>query len=96
MLRTCARSLADLPDIIEPIGLVRLKGGRAQWWAARSRIEVDGWRLTLDKRPDHGDAFKAASMSVGMPAPMSSRGASTPSWLAKASSAGSAWLLVHH
>jgi hypothetical protein len=50
----------NLPDVIGPIGLVRSEGGRSHWWAGRSRIEVDGWRLTLDTRPDHGDAFKDA------------------------------------
>lgn len=52
----------NLPNIIGPIRLSVSEAGRRTWWAGRWQTQVDGWTLTLDGRPDHGDVLKDAHL----------------------------------
>jgi hypothetical protein len=53
----------NLPDIHGPIGLVERDGDHVRrWWLGRWRIEVAGWLITLDSRPDHSDATTDADL----------------------------------
>jgi hypothetical protein len=48
----------NLPDFHGPIVLTRATEAGDHWWMGRWQIEVDGWTLTLDVRPDHARVWK--------------------------------------
>jgi hypothetical protein len=49
----------NLPNWHGPIRLTAVAPSGAQrWWTGRWRIEVDGWTITLDVRPDHREVWQ--------------------------------------
>ena len=47
----------NLPDVDGPIALFEQDAERVKrWWLGRWQVEVDGWRITLDSRPDYSQA----------------------------------------
>jgi hypothetical protein len=48
----------NLPNLHGPIALTRTTEGGDHWWLGRWEMEVDGWKLTLDVRPDHAQVWR--------------------------------------
>jgi len=50
----------NLPNVVGPINLSAANGDTKRWWCGRWRVDVDGWCLTLDVRPDYTEALALA------------------------------------
>ena len=50
----------NLPNFHGPIALTR-SSEVDDWWLGRWEIEVGGWKLTLDVRPDHAQVWRTRS-----------------------------------
>jgi hypothetical protein len=48
----------NLPNFHGPVALTRTTETGEHWWLGRWQIEVGGWRLTLDVRPDHDRVWR--------------------------------------
>jgi hypothetical protein len=53
----------NLPNITGPVGLAQTdSSGRRSYWRGRWLAEIDGWRITLDSRPDLSKATADAQV----------------------------------
>ena len=48
----------NLPDFHGPLVLTRTTEAGEHWWMGRWQLEVGGWKLTLDVRPDHSQVWR--------------------------------------
>jgi hypothetical protein len=48
----------NLPNFHGPLVLTRTTEGGEHWWMGRWEMEVGGWKLTLDVRPDHAQVCR--------------------------------------
>lgn len=48
----------NLPSILGTAILEQHKASAERWWRGRWQVDVEGWTLTLDSRPDHHKVFK--------------------------------------
>jgi hypothetical protein len=48
----------NLPDFHGPLVLTQTTEAGEHWWMGRWQMEVGGWKLTLDVRPDHSRVWR--------------------------------------
>ena len=48
----------NLPDFHGPIALTRNTEAGEHWWVGRWEMDVGGWKLTFDVRPDHARVWR--------------------------------------
>ncbi|CRK57593.1 hypothetical protein [Alloactinosynnema sp. L-07] len=56
----------NLPAIHSPVLLRTDVGDRWSAWTGRWRLDIGPWRLTLDRRNDHGSVWDAIGSNPGI------------------------------
>jgi hypothetical protein len=57
-LRRVVAHWFNLPNFHGPLALTRTTEAGEHWWLGRWEMEVGGWKLTLDVRPDHARVWR--------------------------------------